>query len=73
MPRELPMLAAARETLATRDSFIADGNYEAAAVVEIDAVEAFRLLLKDRSPRLKQALLSAALEHATQIDRAKAA
>jgi hypothetical protein len=67
MPPDLPMLAAARETLATRDSFIADGNYEAAALVEIDAVETFRKLMGTDRRACATAWFPAALEHACHI------
>ena len=59
-----PMEQSAAAVLDMRGELHAAGQLEHLAFVEIDAVDAFSRLLRDGSPKLRQALVSAALEHA---------
>ena len=59
-----PMEECAQDTLALRNEFQASGELESLEAVECDAVAAFKLLLRDGSPRLTYALVEAALRHA---------
>ena len=58
-----PMEQSATSALCMRDELRAAAQYEDAAFVEIDAVDAFRHLLRSGSPNLRQALVNLALEH----------
>ena len=59
-----PMESSAAAALEMRDELCAAGQLEDLAFVEIDVVYAFRKLMRDGSPKLRQALVNAALDHA---------
>ena len=58
-----PIERSAAVTLDVRAEMFAAGHLEHVSLVEIDAVSAFRRLLANGSPRLRQALIEAALSY----------
>jgi hypothetical protein len=64
------MEQAARLAMEVRDQCRADGAYEAFAFVEIDCVNAFKLLMRQGSKRLRGALAKAALDQTVVLKAA---
>jgi hypothetical protein len=64
------MQAATEAALAMRDELLAEGQCESVSFVEIDCVNAFRVLMARGSSRLRSALVTAALSHAVVLKAA---
>ena len=65
-----PMQRAARLAMDVRDQCRADREYEALAMVEIDCVNAVKLLMREGSTRLREALVQAALSNTAVLKAA---
>jgi hypothetical protein len=65
-----PMTQAAEAALAIRDSMLADAECESVSFVEIDAVNAVKLLMRDGSPRLREAIARGVCDHTVVLTAA---